>query len=357
MPQMDKEIFIEYFVSVMFILIQIFGVEFVTSSFFRVNTRFFVFSVLEIRKNFLNNEINNMKNLFNVNKQNILSFFPFVFLMSNVSDWQIGFQHAASPIMEGIISFHHDLMFVIIIISIFVFYILGRCIVKYGYTTKISDKKPIVVTHATILEIVWTIIPAIILLFVSIPSFSLSYSMDEEESFFLTVKVIGSQWYWTYEMLDTSSFLSKLIDNNLLDSNEFSNFIDKDMVFNYDSYMLSNDQIQYKKHRLLRVDNKLYLPTNLTIRLLITSNDVLHCWAVPALGVKLDACPGRLNQLFVFIKRPGYYYGQCSEICGINHGFMPINVIGLQKLINQNFVAIESAIFFYLFYLKNSYKK
>jgi len=206
---------------------------------------------------------------------------------------------------------------------------LARCIILFN---KKIHNKPIVIVHAPLLEIIWTLIPALILLFVAIPSFSLLYSIDEIIEPTLTIKVIGHQWYWSYEFLDPNILFRLYYD-----------FIDQPQKYtaikvtcSFDSYMLSDEIIakNFKKKRLLEVDNKLYLPIETNIRLLITSADVLHSWAIPSLGVKLDAVPGRLNQASLYIKRPGIFNGQCSEICGINHAFMPISVVGLDILGN-----------------------
>ena len=166
---------------------------------------------------------------------------------------------------------------------------------------------PVKFTHSTPLEVVWTIVPAIVLLFIAVPSFALLYSMDELIDPTITLKAVGHQWYWSYEFSDYAT----------LEGGE---------SLNYDSYMIPEDDLTGGNLRLLEVDNRVVLPVQTHIRVLITSADVLHSWAVPSFGVKVDACPGRLNQTSVFIKREGTYFGQCSEICGVNHGFMPIVV-------------------------------
>jgi cytochrome c oxidase subunit 2 len=144
---------------------------------------------------------------------------------------------------------------------------------------------------------------------IAIPSFALLYSLDEVINPSMTLKVIGHQWYWSYEYSDSSN------PKNIL---------------NFDSYMKSEEDLTLENFRLLEVDNRIVLPIKIHIRLLVTAADVLHSWAVPSLGIKVDACPGRLNQVFLFLKREGVFYGQCSEICGINHGFMPIVVQGVK---------------------------
>lgn len=156
--------------------------------------------------------------------------------------------------------------------------------------------------HNTKLEIIWTIIPTIILIFIAVPSFILLYSLDEVINPSVTLKAIGHQWYWSYE---------------------YSDYTEENSI-NFDSYMITENDLELGQFRLLEVDNRVVLPINTHIRVLITAGDVLHSWAVPSMNVKADAVPGRLNQLTLFIKRPGVYYGQCSELCGVNHAFMPI---------------------------------
>lgn len=159
--------------------------------------------------------------------------------------------------------------------------------------------------HHTLLEIIWTIIPSLILLAIAVPSFILLYSMDEIIDPSITIKAVGHQWYWSYEYSDYKV--------------EFDDI-------EFDSYMIPDEELEIGQLRLLEVDNPVVLPVNTHIRVILTSNDVLHSWAVPSLGVKTDCVPGRLNQVSIFLKRLGTFYGQCSEICGVNHGFMPIVV-------------------------------
>ena len=239
-------------------------------------------------------------------KKYIIELFIPIFLLPNLFNtvkcdnslsWQFGFQDPATPIMEGIINFHHDLMFYLIVIVVFTSWIVFQSIFLFSET---ENPVPARFVHGTAIEIIWTITPAIILLIIAVPSFALLYSMDEVIDPISTLKVIGHQWYWSYE------------------------YSDNDCAINFDSYMVQENDLEIGQLRLLEVDNRVVIPTNLHIRVLITSSDVLHCWAIPSLGLKLDACPGRLNQTSMFIKREGVYYGQCSEICGINHGFMPI---------------------------------
>ena len=218
--------------------------------------------------------------------------------------WQFGFQDPATPIAEGIIRFHHDLMFILIFVVVFVGWILFRILSKFNST---EFKQPSSIVHGTTIEIVWTLIPAFILIVIAVPSFSLLYSVDEVLDPALTVKIVGHQWYWSYEYSD------------------YLNNENKPSI-NFDSYMLPSSDLELGDFRLLEVDNRVVLPTDTHIRLIVTSADVLHSWTIPSFGVKLDACPGRLNEASIFVQREGVFYGQCSEICGVNHGFIPIAV-------------------------------
>lgn len=213
--------------------------------------------------------------------------------------WQMNFQTPATIIMEKIVDLHHDIMFFLILIIVFVSWILSRIIFLYGKNN--SKTLRTAFTHHTLLEKVWTYIPAGILVLIAAPSFSLLYSMDALVEPRVTIKIIGHQWYWSYETTD------------MLTS--------KDV--NFDSYMVAEDELKRGGLRLLEVDNRLILPVETNIRLIITAVDVLHSWTIPSFGLKMDACPGRLNQVSLLIARPGVYYGQCSELCGVNHSFMP----------------------------------
>jgi cytochrome c oxidase subunit 1 len=231
---------------------------------------------------------------------------------------QYSFQDPATAIMEGIIDFHHDLMVVLIFISIFVSWMLFVIIENFKekkneYGQLISlNMTDLMLSHHTLLEIIWTLIPSFILLSIAIPSFALLYSMDEVVFPELTLKVIGRQWYWTYEYSDNTITPTK--NGFLLPQKQF------------DSVMISVEDLKIGELRLLEVDKTLILPIKTHVRVLVTAADVLHSWAIPSLGCKIDAVPGRLNQISLYIKRPGVFYGQCSEICGVNHAFMPIVV-------------------------------
>jgi len=235
-----------------------------------------------------------------------------LFFNDVAQNWQVNLQDPATPIMEGIICFHNHIMFFIVLIVVLVLWLLIRCVMVYDQkNNKFADN----FTHSTTLEIIWTILPAIILIIIAIPSFALLYSMDEIIDPSITLKVVGHQWYWSYEYSDYAHICNEKVlnfDSYMISEDDFSNDPTKDVI----SYV----------YRLLEVDNRVVLPINTHIRVLITSGDVLHCWAIPSFGIKIDACPGRLNQTNIFLKREGIYYGQCSEICGVNHGFMPIVV-------------------------------
>jgi cytochrome c oxidase subunit 2 len=215
--------------------------------------------------------------------------------------------------MEGIIDFHNYIMVFVTVIAVFVLWMLVKILVSFNEDVNPTSVK---FTHSSLLEIVWTILPALVLMLIAVPSFGLLYSLDELIDPTVTLKIVGHQWYWSYEYSDYAT----------LEGGESLNF---------DSYMIATDDLTHGSFRLLEVDNRVILPVNTHIRVLITAADVLHCWTVPSFGLKVDACPGRLSQASLFIKREGTYYGQCSEICGVNHGFMPIVVKGVSV---DNFV-------------------
>ena len=221
-----------------------------------------------------------------------------------MSFWgQLGFQDAASPLMEELIFFHdHAIIILVIIISLVGYAAVSLMVNSLTCRSLVEGQE---------IETIWTIIPAVILVFLALPSLRLLYLLDEVGDCSLTLKSIGHQWYWRYEYSD---FLS----------------------IEFDSYILPTEDLADGDFRLLEVDHRVVLPTETDIRVLVTSADVIHSWTVPSLGVKADAIPGRLNQLRFFIKRPGVFYGQCSEICGANHSFIPIVVeaIPLKEFIN-----------------------
>nr|UBY46081.1 Cox2 [Porphyridium aerugineum] len=223
-----------------------------------------------------------------------------MYTCDSIEALQWDFQDPATPVMLGIIDLHHDLRFFLVSIFTFVSWMLFRTLLHFSSNTNLIF--PLI--HGTKIEIIWTLIPCIILVLISVPSFSLLYSLDEVIEPALTVKIIGLQWYWSYEFSD---YITK-----------------KNQFISYDSYLIAEEDLTLGQFNRLEVDQRLILPALTHIRLLITANDVLHSFAVPSLGIKCDAIPGRLNQTSLFLLREGVFYGQCSELCGINHAFMPI---------------------------------
>lgn len=217
--------------------------------------------------------------------------------------WQMNFRGAASPSMEQVVSLHDGLLVLITLIALFVLVLMGYVMVRFRASRNPNPSKT---THNTLIEVVWTVVPIIILVGVAIPSFRLLYFMDRTANPDMTFKAIGHQWYWSYEYPDHGGF-------------------------GFDAMMIETDKLKPGQPRLLATDNEIVLPINQNIRLLVTAEDVIHAWAVPAFGVKVDAVPGRVNETWVRITKPGTYYGQCSELCGIRHGFMPIQVRAVPK--------------------------
>nr|ADR10234.1 cytochrome oxidase subunit II [Ctenomys magellanicus] len=207
--------------------------------------------------------------------------------------YELGFQDATSPIMEELLQFHDHTLMIVFLISTLVLYLISLML-----TTKLTHTSTM---DAQEVETIWTILPAIILIMIALPSLRILYMMDEVNNPLLTVKTMGHQWYWSYEYTDYDEL-------------------------NFDSYMIPTTELKPGELRLLEVDNRVVLPMELPVRVLISSEDVLHSWAIPSLGLKTDAIPGRLNQTILTSTRPGLFYGQCSEICGSNHSFMPIVV-------------------------------
>nr|WEW63540.1 cytochrome c oxidase subunit II [Galegeeska rufescens] len=205
--------------------------------------------------------------------------------------FQLGFQDASSPIMEELTHFHDHTLMIVYSISSLVLYVISAMLTTNLTHTSTMDAQEV--------ETIWTILPAIILILIALPSLRILYMMDEINNPAMTVKTMGHQWYWSYEYTDYTDL-------------------------SFDSYMIPTNELPPGGLRLLEVDNRVVLPMEVPIRMLISSEDVLHSWAVPALGMKTDAIPGRLNQATLSSTRPGLFYGQCSEICGSNHSFMPI---------------------------------
>nr|AFG29089.1 cytochrome c oxidase subunit II [Dictya steyskali] len=209
-----------------------------------------------------------------------------------MSTWaNLGLQDSASPLMEQLIFFHDHALLILLMITILVSYLMISLFFN-SYVNRF-------LLHGQMIEVIWTILPAIVLLFIALPSLRLLYLLDEINMPSITLKSIGHQWYWSYE---------------------YSDFLNVE----FDSYMVPTTDLPLDGFRLLDVDNRVVLPINSQVRILVTAADVIHSWTVPALGVKVDGTPGRLNQTNFLINRPGLFYGQCSEICGANHSFMPI---------------------------------
>lgn len=252
----------------------------------------------------------------------------------------IGFQNIASPVLEGIIDLHDHILFFLIIILIIVLYLFLEVFLKHlnlPYKEFLQRRK---VLSDDILELLWTILPALILVLIGIPSFSILYAMDEVINPNITIKIEGHQWYWSYEyeLRVKYSDITRwyMAENKGIDlSKEFSEpYYKKSEDINWirssmDSYLIHEEELKTGDLRLLETDTILVVPSGVNIRFIVTADDVIHSWTIPSWGVKVDAVPGRLNQFFVYVSRPGVYYGQCSEICGVGHGFMPIKVISI----------------------------
>nr|YP_009130427.1 cytochrome c oxidase subunit II [Trichogaster fasciata]AJW77532.1 cytochrome c oxidase subunit II [Trichogaster fasciata] len=225
---------------------------------------------------------------------------------------QLGFQDAASPVMEELLTFHDHALMIVFLISVLVLYIIVAMV-----TTKLSNKN---ILDSQEIEIIWTVLPAIILISIALPSLRILYLMDEINDPHLTIKAVGHQWYWSYEYTDFESL-------------------------EFDAYMIPTQDLTPGQFRLLETDNRMVVPTDSPIRVMVTAEDVLHSWAIPSMGIKLDAVPGRLNQTAFIASRPGVYYGQCSEICGANHSFMPIVVeaVPLEHFENWSYLMIKDA--------------
>ena len=225
--------------------------------------------------------------------------------------WQMGFQPAATEVMRKIDEFHNLLL---VIITLIVLFVLGLMVYTMWRFSEKRNPTPSRTTHNTLIEVLWTVIPVIILVIIAIPSFRLLYFEDVFPKADMTVKATGHQWYWSYQYPDHGRF-------------------------EFDSVMVPDDQIKPGQLRLLEVDNRIVVPVDTTVRVIVTANAVLHAWAIPAFGIKIDAVPGRLNETWFRAEREGTFYGQCSELCGVNHGFMPIRVDVVSKQAFDDWVA------------------
>ena len=239
----------------------------------------------------------------------ILTFFISKSASSNAPyDWQLGFQEPASQVMRSVLELHDFVLIMMTAITIFVLLLIIYVVIRFRKNINPIPSKR---SHNTIIEILWTGIPVIILIAMAIPSFKLVYQQDIIPEADMTVKVIGHQWYWEYQYPEHFDI-------------------------SFESYMVPDEELEEGDLRLLTVDNRLVLPINKNIHVLVTAGDVLHSFAMPSLGVKKDAVPGRLNETWMNIEKPGIYRGQCSELCGTGHGYMPIVIEAVSE---QDFLA------------------
>ena len=213
-------------------------------------------------------------------------------------DWQLGFQDAVTPVMREIDSFHNFILYIITAISVFVLGLLVVVMVKFNAKANPTPSKT---THNTLIEVLWTVVPILIFLVIAIPSFRLLYLQRDLPEYDMTIKAIGSQWFWTYEYPDHGEFV-------------------------FDSVMVEEADLKPGQPRLLTADNAIVVPVNKTVRVIVTANTVMHNFAMPSFGLKMDAIPGRLNETWFRAEQTGMFYGQCSELCGARHAFMPINI-------------------------------
>ena len=252
----------------------------------------------------------------------------FGFAVSALADgaprpWQMGLQKAATPSMERIDALHDLLLVIITLICVLVLALLAYVMFRFNER---RNPVPSKTAHNTVVEVIWTVVPVLILVGVAIPSFKLLYFTDRAADAEMTIKAIGRQWYWSYEYPDNGNFT-------------------------FDALPVADEDLEPGGYRLLETDNRVVVPVDTTIRVLITGGDVLHAWAVPSFGVKMDAVPGRINETWIRIEREGVYYGQCSELCGVGHAYMPIAVEAVSKEefarwveeAQQNFARVDGA--------------
>ncbi|MFK8040002.1 MAG: cytochrome c oxidase subunit II [Rickettsiaceae bacterium] len=221
---------------------------------------------------------------------------------SQPEPWQISFQEAASPVMKDLNEFHNLLLIIISSIVFFVFCLLVYVCIRFRAS---ANPVPATFSHNILIEVIWTVIPIIILIVIAVPSFRILKMADYIPESEVTIKIVGHQWYWNYSYPDEN--------------------------IQFDSYIIPDNELQSGQLRLLEVDNRLVIPENTVVKFLVTAGDVIHSFAVPSFGIKTDAVPGRTNESWVKVIKQGTYYGQCSELCGVNHGFMPIAVDVVSK--------------------------
>lgn len=217
--------------------------------------------------------------------------------------WALGFQQGVTPVWERMNDFHNMLLIIIFSISFFVLALLVYVIFRFRESANPTPSK---ISHNTLLEVVWTLIPVLILVVIGFPSLKLLYYADRAPDAEITIKAIGKQWYWSYEYPDHGNFT-------------------------FDAYMVPDNELKEGQPRLLATDNNIVVPVDTKVRLLVASGDVMHGWYVPALGVQKEAMPGRVNETWFQATREGVYYGMCTELCGTNHAYMPIAVEVVSK--------------------------
>jgi cytochrome c oxidase subunit 1 len=298
--------------------------------------------------------IKNFYFLFFINFIIIIYFYSLIKNSDNNNFLKINFQEPVTPIAFGIIKLHDHILFFLVIILFSVVYLLYTTYSIFFYEFSKNYKNFIIffenknnflenwkmgltlslyykfrkINHGTLIEMIWTVLPAVVLIIIAIPSFILLYAMDELIDPTLTCKIIGHQWYWSYEFSD-------YITNKDLKLNTWETKV------KFDSYMINDSDLKKGDLRLLKTDKPLFLPKNTHIRFIITSSDVLHSWTIPSFGIKVDAVPGRLNQASAFIKNSGVFYGQCSELCGVNHAFMPIEIYVVPNIYFYNWILLK----------------
>jgi cytochrome c oxidase subunit 2 len=233
----------------------------------------------------------------------VLAMAPTAALAAQPHEWQIGLQPAATEVMRDINDFHNLLTVIITVITVFVLALMLYVMTKFSAK---NNPNPSKTTHNTMIEVLWTVIPVVILVSIAVPSFKLLYKEDVIPKADMTVKAIGHQWYWSYRYPDHGNI-------------------------GFDALMVPDADLKPGQPRLLQTDNEIVVPVNTIIRVEVTADDVIHSWTIPAFGAKVDAVPGRLNQTWFKAEREGKFYGQCSELCGVNHGFMPITVNVVSK--------------------------
>lgn len=231
-------------------------------------------------------------------------------VVGHAKPWQLNFQPAVTPVMERLTGLHNYLEIIAIAVAVFVLMLMIYVCVKFN---KKANPVPSKTTHNTVIEIIWTVLPILILVSVAIPSLRLHYFMGEVEAPEMTLKVTGYQWYWGYAYPDQA-------------------------LEEYQVNMKTEEELKGDDLRLLSTDRPVVVPINTTVRVQLTGSDVIHAWAIPAFGVKQDAVPGRLNETWFKVTKPGVYYGQCSELCGVKHGFMPIEVHAVEKPVFDKWV-------------------